>query len=252
MNKPAKNVKTHFGYEEVELKDKSRRVANVFHSVAQKYDLMNDVMSFGVHRIWKRLTVEISDVKPGEKVLDIAAGTGDLCDLFARRLGRDGELIAVDINDSMLKCGRSRLTDRGHVGMIKYVQADAEQLPFPDNYFDYVSIAFGLRNVSRKERALESMLRVLKPGGRLLVLEFSHTELPLLKSIYDLYSFRILPKMGKLLADDEDSYRYLAESIRMHPDQETLKTMMEAAGFDQCSYLNFSGGIVSLHKGYKF
>ena len=243
---------THFGFQEVPYEEKVRKVAGVFHSVADKYDVMNDLMSMGIHRLWKRYTVEMSGVKAGDHVLDLAGGTGDLAARFARIVGPEGAVTLADINASMLRVGRERLTDEGLVGNIRYVQANAECLPFPDNHFDAVTIAFGLRNVTDKDAALASMFRVLKPGGRLLVLEFSKPIVPGFQPIYDLYSFKVLPFMGKLIANDADSYRYLAESIRVHPDQETLKAMMEAAGFEKVEYFNLSGGIVALHRGYKF
>ena len=246
-----KDKTTHFGFEDVAYDDKVKKVAGVFHSVASKYDVMNDLMSFGVHRVWKRYTIEMSGVKKGNRVLDLAGGTGDLAAKFARIVGPEGHVTVADINDSMLKVGRERLTDNGIVGNIDYVQANAECLPFPDNHFDALTIAFGLRNVTDKDAALSSMFRVLKPGAPLLVLEFSKPTNPALSTIYDTYSFRLLPFMGKLVADDPDSYRYLAESIRMHPDQETLKGMMQNAGFERCEYFNLTGGIVALHRGYK-
>ena len=242
---------THFGYQEVPVEEKAGRVADVFHSVAARYDVMNDLMSGGVHRLWKRFTIELSGARPGQTILDIAGGTGDLTARFARIVGPEGQVVLADINDSMLKVGRDRLLDRGIAGNVVPVQADAQYLPFPDNTFDCITIAFGLRNVTDKDLALRSMLRVLKPGGRLLVLEFSKPESKLLEKIYDQYSFRLLPFMGKLVANDPESYRYLAESIRMHPDQETLKQMMEDAGFVGCEYHNMTGGIVALHKGLK-
>jgi demethylmenaquinone methyltransferase / 2-methoxy-6-polyprenyl-1,4-benzoquinol methylase len=242
---------THFGYKTVDAKEKVKLVAGVFHSVAAKYDLMNDLMSGGVHRLWKRFTIELSGVRPGNKVLDIAGGTGDLTAKFSRIVGREGKVVLADINDSMLKVGRDKLIDKGIVGNVEYVQANAECLPFPDNYFDCVSIAFGLRNVTDKDAALRSMLRVLKPGGRLLVLEFSKPQSAALGKLYDTYSFTALPMLGKLFANDSDSYRYLAESIRMHPDQETLKQMMQNAGFARSEYFNMTGGIVALHRGLK-
>ncbi len=242
---------THFGYEEVDVKEKAHRVAGVFDSVAKNYDIMNDVMSMGLHRIWKKVALDTSGVRAGHRVLDLASGTGDLAARFSAMVGAQGKVVASDINPNMLKVGRERLTDRGIVGNIEYVQADAEALPFPDNYFNFASISFGLRNVTHKEAALASLYRVLKPGGRLMVLEFSK-PLEALKPIYDTYSFKLLPLMGRLIANDEDSYRYLAESIRMHPDQETLKGMMVEAGFERCEFMNMSGGIVALHKGYKF
>ncbi|MFM2320557.1 MAG: bifunctional demethylmenaquinone methyltransferase/2-methoxy-6-polyprenyl,4-benzoquinol methylase [Pseudomonadota bacterium] len=247
-----KEQTTHFGYQQVPLMEKASRVAGVFHSVADKYDVMNDVMSFGVHRIWKRLTIDAAGAKQGSKVLDLAGGTGDLASQFARIVGSSGKVVLSDINASMLENGRHRLTDLGIAGNIEYVQANAECLPFADNTFDIVTMAFGLRNVTDKEAALRSIFRVLKAGGRLLVLEFSKPVLPGLAPIYDQYSFKLLPLMGKLIANDAESYRYLAESIRMHPDQETLKQMMSAAGFERVTYTNMTGGIVALHKGFKF
>lgn len=243
---------THFGYQQVPLEEKAKRVADVFHSVADRYDLMNDLMSLGIHRLWKRYTIELSGVKSGQRVLDLAGGTGDLAARFARMAGAEGQVVLSDINASMLDRGRGRLVDEGLVGNIEFVQADAEQLPFPDSYFDCITIGFGLRNVTDKDAALRSMFRTLKPGGRALVLEFSKPTAPGLKPLYDLYSFKVLPLLGKLIARDEGSYRYLAESIRMHPDQETLKAMMEAAGFERCEYFNLSGGIVAVHRGFKF
>jgi demethylmenaquinone methyltransferase/2-methoxy-6-polyprenyl-1,4-benzoquinol methylase len=242
---------THFGFKDVPWEEKQQKVAGVFHSVAQKYDVMNDLMSFGVHRLWKRFTIEMSGVRTGHRVLDLAGGTGDLAAKFSRIVGPDGQVILSDINDSMLKVGRERLVDRGIAGNIEYVQANAEALPFPDNYFNAITIAFGLRNVTDKDKALRSMYRVLKPGSPLLVLEFSKPVLKPLKPIYDTYSFKILPMMGKLIADDAESYQYLAESIRMHPDQDTLKAMMQDAGFERTEYFNLTGGIVALHRGYK-
>ena len=242
---------THFGYKEVDTDAKAGMVADVFHSVAARYDLMNDLMSGGVHRIWKRFTIELSGVRKGESVLDIAGGTGDLAAKFSRIVGPEGHVVLADINDSMLKVGRDKLLDTGHHGNIEFVQADAQFLPFPDESFDCITIAFGLRNVTAKETALASMHRVLKPGGRLLVLEFSKPGNDLLSKAYDTYSFRVLPLMGRLVANDSDSYQYLAESIRMHPDQETLKGMMEDAGFSRVEFHNMTGGIVALHKGIK-
>ncbi|KUJ83883.1 bifunctional demethylmenaquinone methyltransferase/2-methoxy-6-polyprenyl-1,4-benzoquinol methylase UbiE [Microbulbifer flavimaris] len=242
---------THFGYQEVPVEEKAGRVADVFHSVAARYDVMNDLMSGGIHRLWKRFTIELSGARPGQTILDIAGGTGDLTARFSRIVGPEGQVVLADINESMLRVGRDRLMDRGIAGNVVPVQADAQYLPFPDNTFDCITIAFGLRNVTDKDLALRSMLRVLKPGGRLLVLEFSKPQSKLLEKVYDQYSFRLLPFMGKLVADDADSYRYLAESIRMHPDQETLKQMMADAGFVDCEYHNMTGGIVSLHKGIK-
>ncbi|MDQ1362668.1 MAG: demethylmenaquinone methyltransferase / 2-methoxy-6-polyprenyl,4-benzoquinol methylase [Pseudomonadota bacterium] len=243
--------KTHFGFEQVPLDEKVKRVAGVFHSVADKYDVMNDLMSFGVHRLWKRFTLAQTGLKAGQRVLDLAGGTGDLAMKMSRMVGAGGEVVLSDINASMLNVGRERLLDAGITGNMRYVQANAECLPFPNDYFDCVTMAFGLRNVTDKDAALRSIFRVLKPGGRLLVLEFSKPVAPGLSPLYDAYSFRILPIMGKLVANDEESYRYLAESIRMHPDQETLKGMMLEAGFQKVNYHNLTGGIVALHKGYK-
>lgn len=240
-----------FGFEQVPVGEKQRKVAEVFHSVANKYDLMNDLMSFGIHRLWKKFTIELSGVRQGHRILDIAGGTGDLTAAFSELTGPTGEVVLADINSSMLKVGRDRLYDKGHGDNVTYVQANAESLPFPDNYFDCLTIAFGLRNVTHKENALASMLRVLKPGGRLLVLEFSKPTHELLSNIYDQYSFHILPVMGKMITNDSDSYRYLAESIRMHPDQAKLATMMEDAGFARVNYHNMTGGIVALHRGIK-
>ena len=242
---------THFGYQTVPMANKAQRVADVFHSVADKYDLMNDLMSVGIHRVWKRITIEMSAVRTGHKVLDIAGGTGDLAAKFATRVGPEGTVVLADINDSMLRVGRDRLLDRGIVENVRFAQADAQQLPFPDNSFDLVSIAFGLRNVTDKDLALRSMLRVLKPGGRLLILEFSKPQNPLIEKLYDGYSFNLLPKLGQLFARDENSYRYLAESIRMHPDQQTLQSMLDSAGFVNTDYHNMSAGIVALHRGIK-
>ncbi|MDN0112120.1 bifunctional demethylmenaquinone methyltransferase/2-methoxy-6-polyprenyl-1,4-benzoquinol methylase UbiE [Yersinia mollaretii] len=243
---------THFGFRTVAKEKKEGMVAEVFHSVAAKYDLMNDLMSFGVHRIWKRFTIDCSGVRRGQRVLDLAGGTGDLTAKFSRLVGEQGEVVLADINESMLRMGREKLRDKGIVGNVSYVQANAEALPFPDNYFDCITISFGLRNVTEKEKALRSMFRVLKPGGRLLVLEFSKPLLEPLSKAYDAYSFHILPKIGELVAQDSESYRYLAESIRMHPDQETLKGMMIEAGFENVTYSNLTGGIVALHRGFKF
>ncbi|WP_158781992.1 bifunctional demethylmenaquinone methyltransferase/2-methoxy-6-polyprenyl-1,4-benzoquinol methylase UbiE [Pantoea sp. BAV 3049] len=243
---------THFGFQTVAKSDKAEMVADVFHSVAAKYDLMNDLMSFGIHRIWKRFTIDCSGVRRGQRVLDLAGGTGDLTAKFSRLVGETGEVVLADINSSMLKVGREKLRNIGIVGNVNYVQANAEALPFPDNYFDCITIAFGLRNVTEKEKALASMFRVLKPGGRLLVLEFSKPVLEPLNKAYDAYSFHILPRIGELVAKDAGSYRYLAESIRMHPDQETLKQMMEDVGFENTTYHNLTGGIVALHRGFKF
>lgn len=243
---------THFGFKQVPIQEKASRVADVFHSVADKYDVMNDVMSFGIHRLWKRYTIDAAGAKRGNRILDLAGGTGDLAAKFARIVGEDGRVVLSDINASMLENGRARLTDMGVGGNLRYIQANAECLPFADNHFDIITMAFGLRNVTDKDAALRSIYRVLKPGGRLLALEFSKPTAPGLASLYDQYSFKFLPTMGKLIANDAESYRYLAESIRMHPDQETLKGMMQEAGFERVTYTNMTGGIVALHKGFKF
>lgn len=242
------NQSTHFGFKTVAENEKAKKVGEVFHSVASKYDLMNDVMSAGMHRGWKRFAVEVSGVKSGDKVLDIAGGSGDLSKLFAKKVGVDGQVILTDINASMLSVGRDRMLDAGL--NVPALQCDAEKIPFPDNHFDCVIVAFGLRNMTHKDLALAEMQRVLKVGGRLLVLEFSKVWQPLSK-IYDAYSFKLLPFMGKILANDAESYQYLAESIRMHPDQETLKQMMVDAGLSKVDYYNLSAGVVALHKGYK-
>lgn len=231
---------THFGYKTVDAEKKADLVADVFHSVAAKYDIMNDVMSFGIHRLWKRFTIESAGARPGMKVLDLAGGTGDLTAKFSHIVGNTGQVTLADINDSMLKVGREKLRNRGVVGNVNYVQANAEALPFPDNHFDIITIAFGLRNVTDKDAAIRSMLRVLKPGGKLLILEFSKPQHDLMRKVYDLYSFKILPKMGDIITQDAGSYEYLAESIRMHPDQETLKGMMVDAGFEQVEYTNMT------------
>ncbi|TKB56090.1 bifunctional demethylmenaquinone methyltransferase/2-methoxy-6-polyprenyl-1,4-benzoquinol methylase UbiE [Ferrimonas aestuarii] len=244
--------KTHFGYKTVESDKKADMVADVFHSVASKYDLMNDLMSFGVHRYWKRFTIECAAARPGMRVLDLAGGTGDLTQKFSQLVGESGQVILADINESMLKVGRAKLQDNGVVGNVNYVQANAEALPFPDNHFDIITIAFGLRNVTEKAKALASMQRVLKPGGKLLVLEFSKPQNALMQKAYDFYSFQVIPKMGSMVAGDSESYQYLSESIRMHPDQETLKQMMLDAGFDQADYVNMTNGVVALHRGYKY
>ena len=247
----SEDKQTHFGYQQVDEAEKADLVAGVFDSVADNYDIMNDLMSAGIHRVWKRFTIEVSAVRPGQRVLDIAGGTGDLAAKFSDLVGSTGEVVLADINGSMLRVGRDKLLDRGYCENISYVQADAETLPFPDNHFDIVTIAFGLRNVTHKDAAMRSMLRILKPGGRLLVLEFSKPKNQLLSRAYDTYSFKILPLLGKLVAGDSDSYQYLAESIRMHPDQATLKQMMEDAGFARCEFFNMTGGIVALHRGIK-
>ncbi|MBI3561609.1 MAG: bifunctional demethylmenaquinone methyltransferase/2-methoxy-6-polyprenyl-1,4-benzoquinol methylase UbiE [Gammaproteobacteria bacterium] len=241
---------TDFGYTQVPWEDKARKVAGIFDSVARKYDIMNDLMSLGVHRIWKRFTVEMAGIRPGHRVLDLAGGTGDLSAKFSQIVGPQGQVILADINGTMLQVGRERLTDRGIAGNVHYVQANAEALPFAADSFDAVSIAFGLRNVTDKTAALRAMQRVLKPGKPLLVLEFSK-PIKALQPLYDAYSFSILPWLGKIITQDADSYRYLAESIRMHPDQNTLQQMLQDAGFIHCEYFNLSGGIVALHRGYK-
>ena len=242
--------KTHFGYRQVPVEEKVRHVRGVFDSVADNYDLMNDVMSAGIHRLWKRYAVGMSGIRAGQTVLDLAGGTGDITRLLAPRVGDEGHVVLTDINAAMLSNGRRALLDSGITGNVTFAQVDAEQLPFPENSFDLVTIAFGLRNVTDKQRALDSICRVLKPGGCLLVLEFSRPA-KALKPVYDFYSLNILPKLGKLIAGDEESYRYLAESIRMHPDQETLQSMMQQAGFERCDYHNLSGGIVAIHRGYR-
>ena len=239
---------TDFGYQQVPPEEKSRRVAGVFDSVASRYDLMNDLMSAGLHRLWKRFAVSQSFVGPGARVLDVAGGTGDLARLFARRVGAQGEVILTDVNPAMLASGRDRLLDAGCV--IPAVRCDGERLPFAANHFDCVSVAFGLRNMTSKENALAEMRRVLKPGGRLLVLEFSRIWRPL-APLYDAYSFQVLPRLGQLVAKDAEAYRYLAESIRVHPDQAQLKELMEQAGFERVDYFNLSAGVVALHRGYK-
>jgi demethylmenaquinone methyltransferase/2-methoxy-6-polyprenyl-1,4-benzoquinol methylase len=242
---------THFGFQQVPSHEKAGRVRAVFDSVAERYDLMNDLMSLGIHRIWKRIAVELAGVRAGQRVLDLAAGTGDLSRRFAGLVGPEGRVVVSDINAAMLQRGRARLSDEGLIRNLAFVQADAERLPFPDGYFDCVSIGFGLRNITDKQRALADMFRIIRPGGRVLVLEFSHPTSAPLKRVYDLYSFRVLPALGRLVARDAGSYRYLAESIRMHPGQDELKAMMEAAGFERCDYFNLTGGIVAVHRGYK-
>jgi demethylmenaquinone methyltransferase/2-methoxy-6-polyprenyl-1,4-benzoquinol methylase len=239
---------THFGFETVAEEDKAKRVAGVFTSVASKYDIMNDLMSAGLHRLWKRFAISVSGVREGQRVLDVAGGSADLSRLFLKAVGASGQVVLTDINNAMLRVGRDRLLDEGIA--TPTTQCDAEHLPFPDNYFDCVSIAFGLRNVTHKDAALREMHRVLKPGGRVIVLEFSKVAKPLEKA-YDIYSFKVLPKMGDLIARDAESYRYLAESIRMHPGQEELKTMMEEAGLERVKYFNMTGGVVAVHRGYK-
>ncbi len=243
---------THFGFRQVPRQEKARLVRGVFDSVAEKYDIMNDLMSFGMHRLWKRFAIELAGVRPGQTVLDLASGTGDLADRFAGLVGPQGLVVMSDINANMLSVGRDRMLDRGHAGNMAFALIDAEQLPIADASVDLVTIAFGLRNVTDKNAALAEMYRVLHPGGRALVLEFSHPTSQPLEKLYDIYSFGVLPRMGQLVANDAESYRYLAESIRMHPDQETLRGMMEAAGFERCDVHNLTGGIVAIHRGFRF
>jgi demethylmenaquinone methyltransferase/2-methoxy-6-polyprenyl-1,4-benzoquinol methylase len=242
---------THFGYEAVPESEKAQRVRGVFDSVASRYDLMNDLMSFGIHRLWKRFAIGLSGVRSGQRVLDLASGTGDLAARLAGLVGPRGQVVMTDINAAMLSRGRDRMLDEGRVGNVAYAQVDAEALPFADDSFDCVTIAFGLRNVTHKDRALAEMHRVLRPGGRALVLEFSHPTTAPLRAAYDLYSFRVLPRLGRLVTEDEASYRYLAESIRVHPDQATLRDMLESAGFERCDFHNLTGGIVAVHRGFK-
>lgn len=248
--KPPEN-QTHFGYQSVSFAEKTKKVTEVFRSVANKYDVMNDLMSFGIHRLWKRYALAWAHVRPGQTVLDLAGGTGDLAIRLSRKVGETGLVVLADINESMLHKGRDRLIDAGCVGNTLYTQANAEILPFPENTFDLITISFGLRNVTHKEKALRAMYAVLKPGGKLIIVEFSKPTSPVLSKIYDAYSFHLLPQMGRYVAGDEASYRYLAESIRMHPDQDTLKIMLQTAGFENCDYQNLTGGIVALHRGYK-
>jgi demethylmenaquinone methyltransferase / 2-methoxy-6-polyprenyl-1,4-benzoquinol methylase len=243
--------KVDFGFEKIAWADKAGRVSSVFSSVAGKYDVMNDLMSFGVHRLWKQFALSLTGLRPGQRALDVAGGTGDLAAGMLRQVGKSGSVVLSDVNPKMLEIGRDRLLDRGLVGNVECIVADAERLPFEDNSFDCVTIGFGLRNVTDKAAALKSMHRVLKVGGQLLVLEFSTPVARGLASIYDAYSFKVLPLLGRLVANDADSYRYLAESIRMHPNQETLLEMLRAAGFAQARYHNLTGGIVAVHRGYK-
>lgn len=250
MIRPEKT--THFGFESVAWSDKVSKVADVFDSVAERYDIMNDLMSLGIHRLWKRIAMTKSLVRPGQQVLDLAGGSGDIAQLLAQKVGATGRVILADINAAMLNVGRDRLIDKGLLHAIHCVQANAETLPFANNQFDCITIGFGLRNVTDKAKALASMFRVCKPGGKLLVLEFSTPTFPGLKPIYDAYSFHLLPKLGELITKDAESYRYLVESIRMHPSQDALKTMIEQAGFEDCTYYNLSGGIVALHIAYKY
>jgi demethylmenaquinone methyltransferase/2-methoxy-6-polyprenyl-1,4-benzoquinol methylase len=241
---------THFGYKDVAVDAKAGLVKGVFDSVASRYDIMNDLMSGGMHRLWKRYTIQHANARPGQVILDLAGGTGDLAREFARIVGPRGHVVLADINAAMLEHGRRRLVDAGIAGNVELAQVDAEALPFADNTFDRVSIAFGLRNITHKETALAEMQRVLKPGGKVLILEFSRPS-SAIKPAYDLYSFKVLPLLGKLVAGDPESYQYLAESIRMHPDQETLLGMMQDAGFERCRFNNLTAGIVALHTGYK-
>tara|TARA_B110000858_G_C17784813_1_gene466636 strand:- start:1470 stop:2219 length:750 start_codon:yes stop_codon:yes gene_type:complete len=245
------NKTTHFGFKKVPVEDKAAKVADVFDSVASKYDLMNDLMSLGIHRLWKRYAIDLSGVRAGQLVLDVAGGTGDLTAKFSKLVGEEGKVVLVDINESMLKIGRNKLINAGCSNQILCTLGDAQYLPFPENTFDCITIAFGLRNVTDKDMALRSMYRILKPGGRLLILEFSKPSNPLLKKAYDFYSFSLLPKIGELVANDSQSYQYLAESIRMHPDQSTLKAMLKKANFVDVEYYNMTGGIVALHRGFK-
>lgn len=247
-----KEKTTHFGYKTIPTQLKTERVSEVFRSVANRYDIMNDLMSLGLHRIWKRLAIAKCAVRPNHSILDLAGGTGDLTHHFAKQLGKDGKVFLADINETMLAKGRAHLCDAGIVQAVSFVQANAEALSFTNNSFDRIAIGFGLRNVTHKEQALKEMYRVLRPGGRLVILEFSQVTAEFLKPFYDTYSFSILPLLGKWIAKDEESYRYLAESIRMHPNQETLKTMMSTAGFERCEYQNLHAGIVAIHTGYKF
>ncbi|TCV96226.1 2-octaprenyl-6-methoxy-1,4-benzoquinone methylase /demethylmenaquinone methyltransferase [Luteibacter rhizovicinus] len=242
---------THFGFRDVPVDDKQKLVGQVFTSVARNYDLMNDLMSFGIHRLWKRHFVAVSGVRRGDRVLDLAGGTGDIAALLKPVVGAEGEVVVGDINAAMLGVGRDRLTDRGLVSGLRWAQMNAEALPFPDASFDAVTIAFGLRNVTDKDKALADMCRILKPGGRALVLEFSKVKSPLFSKLYDVHSFKILPKLGSLFAGDANSYQYLAESIRKHPDQETLKGMMLRAGFGHVEVRNLTNGIVAIHRAYK-
>jgi demethylmenaquinone methyltransferase/2-methoxy-6-polyprenyl-1,4-benzoquinol methylase len=242
---------TDFGFKQIPIEEKTHRVTDVFNSVASRYDLMNDAMSLGLHRWWKRFAVQLSCVKKGNFVLDVAAGTGDLSKLLAEKVGEKGQVWMTDINASMLAAGRNQLIDQGLINNLYYARANAESLPFADNSFDCVTIGFGLRNVTDKAKALASMFRVLKPAGRLVILEFSK-PVSWLQLFYDSYSFNVIPKLGEWLAQDKESYQYLVESIRMHPNQETLKSLMEQAGFEQCEYYNCCGGIVAIHRGWKF
>ena len=241
-------AETHFGFETVAEEEKAKRVAGVFNSVADKYDVMNDLMSVGLHRLWKRFAIGVSGVRAGQRVLDVAGGSADMSRLFLKQAGSSGQVVLTDINNTMLRVGRDRLLDEGIATPV--AQCDAEHLPFPDNYFDCANIAFGLRNVTHKDAALREMHRVIRPGGRVIVLEFSKIAKPL-EPLYDAYSFKLLPKIGEFVANDSESYRYLAESIRMHPGQDELKQMMEEAGLERVEYFNLTGGVVAVHRGYK-
>lgn len=250
MTETRDNGTTHFGYKTVGTDDKASLVRGVFDSVATRYDIMNDLMSAGLHRLWKRYTIDQAAAKPGNTILDLAGGTGDLAREFSRKVGVDGHVVLADINAAMLEQGRRNLVDAGVAGNVSIAQVDAQNLPFDSNSFDIITMAFGLRNVTDKDAALASMYKVLKPGGKAMILEFSAPH-KAVKPAYDIYSFKVLPTLGKLVADDADSYQYLAESIRMHPDQETLKGMMENAGFERCRFHNLAAGIVALHIGYR-
>ena len=250
MAKQDSDNTTHFGYQSVAAEDKASMVRSVFDSVASRYDVMNDLMSAGMHRLWKRFTIDQAAVRPGDTILDLAGGTGDLARKFSRKVGPEGHVVLADINAAMLKQGRTRLVDAGIAGNLSITQVDAQNLPFADGTFDCITMAFGLRNVTDKDAALRSMFGTLKSGGKAMILEFSEPS-KAIKPAYDLYSFKVLPTLGKLVADDPDSYQYLAESIRMHPNQETLKSMMEDAGFERCRYHNLAAGIVALHIGYR-
>ncbi len=253
MAQPSSEHKTtHFGYHTIDEAEKAAKVAEVFRSVAPRYDLMNDLMSAGLHRYWKRYTIDAARIQPGYTVIDVAAGTGDLAKAFAKQVGSTGKVIMTDINEAMLQVGRERMMDAGLFQNIDYVLADAETLPFADDEADRITIAFGLRNVTHKLNALKSMFRCLKPGGKCMVLEFSQPTHDWFRKVYDAYSFNIIPKLGELITNDKDSYQYLVESIRMHPNQESLKSLMEEAGFEDVTYTNFTGGIVALHQGWKF
>ncbi len=245
------NNVTDFGFQQIPTAEKVTRVAEVFHSVASQYDLMNDLMSLGMHRFWKRFAISLTQLKPGDCALDLAGGTGDITQLLLDKVGKTGHVTLSDINSSMLEAGRARLTNQNYLQNIDYVQADAEKLPFATNTFDGVTISFGLRNITEKANALAEMYRVLKPGKKVIILEFSKPSSSLLNKIYDTYSFNVIPKLGQWIAKDKESYQYLVESIRMHPDQESLLAMLQNAGFEKCGYHNLSGGIVALHYGYK-